>query len=160
LATCLLGDVPAVTALPEWLGGLSLTVLGPPAGPTVSTHDPGTVVNNASVVLVARWPGLSALLPGDVETEAQQGLAGRIPPVDVLKVPHHGSSRQDPDFLAATHAGIAITSVGAHNDYGHPAAGTLALLARLGMRVFRTDRDGDVAIVRTSSGTAVLTRRG
>lgn len=156
-----LGDIPAVTALPERLGGLSLTVLGPPpAGPTVSTRDPGTMVNNASVVLVARWPGLSALLPGDVETEAQQGIAGRVPPVDILKVPHHGSSRQDPGFLAATHAGIAITSVGAHNDYGHPAAGTLALLAQLGMRVFRTDRDGDVAIVRTSSGAAVLTRRG
>jgi competence protein ComEC len=141
-------------------GGLTLQILGPqPGGVAVSTRDPGTVVNNASLVMVARWPGLSALLAGDVETEAQQALTASVPAVDVLKVPHHGSSRQDPGFLAATHALVAITSVGAHNDYGHPAPATLALLARLGMRVHRTDQEGDIAIVGTRSGPAVLSRR-
>jgi hypothetical protein len=33
-------------------------------------------------------------------------------------------------------------------------------LTRLGERVYRTDRDGDVAVVRTSAGLAVVTRRG
>ena len=37
-------------------------------------------------------------------------------------------------------------SVGADNDYGHPAPATLALLRRAGMRVERTDQDGDVAV--------------
>jgi competence protein ComEC len=81
-----------------------------------------------------------------------------VPQVDVLKVPHHGSRRQDPGFLAAARAQIAITSVGAGNDYGHPAAATLALLGRLGMRVYRTDHDGDVAVLRTGAGMSVLTR--
>jgi competence protein ComEC len=142
------------------VGALTLSVLGPrPTEPKVTTEDDGTTVNNASVVLVARWPGLSVLLPGDAETEAQHDLAGNVPPVDVLKVPHHGSSRQDPGFLAAAHARIAITSVGADNDYGHPAPVTMALLARLGMRVYRTDHDGDVAVLRTRTGIAVLTHR-
>jgi competence protein ComEC len=67
--------------------------------------------------------------------------------VDVLKVPHHGSRHQDPELLARLGARLAVVSVGADNDYGHPAAATLALLRRSGMKVERTDRDGDVAVV-------------
>jgi competence protein ComEC len=150
----------------SWQAGpLTLSVLAPgPAGPKVSTRDDGTTVNNASVVLVARWtaggelPALSALLSGDVESEAQHDLAPGVPAVDVLKVPHHGSRRQDPGFLAATRARIAVASVGAGNDYGHPAGPTLALLGRLGMRVYRTDQAGDIAVLRTRTGPAVVTR--
>ncbi|MCW2944979.1 MAG: internalization-related competence protein ComEC/Rec2, partial [Actinoallomurus sp.] len=73
------------------VGPLTLAVLGPLGTAQVSTRDPGTTVNNASVVLFARWPGLSALLCGDVEVEAQQELlAAGVPTADVLKVPHHG----------------------------------------------------------------------
>jgi competence protein ComEC len=151
-------------ALPgqRWaVGGLSLTVLAPaPQGPRVSTRDDGTTVNDVSVVMVARWPGLSVLLSGDVETEAQRALAARVPPVDVLKVAHHGSRSQDPAFLAATRARVAIISVGAGNDYGHPAPATLALLRALGMRAYRTDVDGSVAVVRTARGLSVVTRHG
>jgi competence protein ComEC len=147
-------------------GPLNLSVLAPrTTGPKVSARDDdGTTVNNASIVLVARWtargglPGMSVLLPGDIESEAQRDLASQVPPVDVLKVPHHGSSRQDPAFLAAAHARIAITSVGADNDYGHPAPVTMTLLGHLGMRLYRTDHDGDIAVVRTRTGIAVLTR--
>ncbi|MGH3389714.1 MAG: ComEC/Rec2 family competence protein, partial [Actinomadura sp.] len=118
----------------------------------------GTEVNNASVVLVARSPGLTALLSGDVEIEAQRALADLVPPVDVLKVPHHGSGRQDPGFLAASHARIALTSVGTGNGYGHPAPVTVGLLRRLGMRGYRTDLDGDIAVLRTGGWLTVVTR--
>ncbi|MEV5751912.1 ComEC/Rec2 family competence protein [Actinoallomurus sp. NPDC052308] len=141
-------------------GPLTLRVLGPLTTLPVSTRDPGTEVNNASVVLFAQWPGLTVLLGGDVEVEAQRTLlAAGLPHADVLKVPHHGSSHQDPDFLAAVHARIAVTSVGAHNDYGHPAPSTMALLTLLRLRGYRTDRDGDVAVVRSGNGPAVVTRR-
>ncbi|WP_345362172.1 ComEC/Rec2 family competence protein [Actinoallomurus liliacearum] len=141
-------------------GSLTLRVLGPLTTLPVSTRDPGTEVNNASVVLFAQWPGLTVLLGGDVEVEAQQTLlAAGLPHADVLKVPHHGSSHQDSDFLAAVHARIAVTSVGAHNDYGHPAPSTMSLLARLQLRAYRTDRDGDVAVIQSRNGPAVVTRR-
>ncbi|MCO5987510.1 ComEC/Rec2 family competence protein [Actinoallomurus spadix] len=141
-------------------GPLTLRVLGPLGTLPVSTRDPGTEVNNASVVLFAQWPGLTALLGGDVETEAQRLLLAAGPPhADVLKVPHHGSAHQDPDFLAAVHARIAVTSVGADNDYGHPAPSTMALLARLRLRGYRTDHDGDIAVIRSGDGPAVVTRR-
>lgn len=141
------------------IGPLTLTVLGPLGTARVSTRDTGTNVNNTSVVLLARWPGLTVLLCGDVEIEAQRELlAEGVPAADVLKIPHHGSSHQDPAFLAAVHARIAIASVGAGNDYGHPAPSTMTELARLGDRTYRTDRDGDVAVIRTGSGLAVVSR--
>ena len=70
----------------------------------------------------------------------------------MLKVPHHGSSRQDQTFLAATHARLAIASAGVDNDYGHPAPGTVARLRALGMQVVATNEHGGVAV--EASGTA------
>jgi len=142
------------------VGPLTLGVIGPLTTLRVSTRDPGTLVNDASVVLLARWPGLTALLCGDIEIEAQRRLlAAGTPRADILKVPHHGSSHQDPGFLAAAHARIALTSVGVDNEYGHPAPATMALLARLGLRSYRTDRDGDIAVIGSSDGPTVVTRR-
>ncbi|MBX6167828.1 MAG: ComEC/Rec2 family competence protein, partial [Thermobispora bispora] len=122
-------------------------------------------VNNASVVLLARWLGTageplgSALLTGDIETEAQAELLRRgVPAVDVLKVAHHGSYRQDPAFLAATRARVALISVGAENGYGHPAPGTLLRLRLLGMRVYRTDVGGDIAVTASGGRLAVVAR--
>jgi competence protein ComEC len=51
-----------------------------------------------------------------------------------------------------------VISVGIDNTYGHPADVTLAALAADGMAIRRTDLDGDVAVVATSSGLRVVTR--
>ena len=61
----------------------------------------GSVPNNASIVLVVDTGGVRLLLTGDIEAAAQAALlpalAGLDPPVDVLKVPHHGSRSRIPD---------------------------------------------------------------
>ncbi|WP_329093659.1 ComEC/Rec2 family competence protein [Actinomadura citrea] len=150
---------PAETGQQWRVGDLTLSVLAPlTTAPALSPEDDGTTINNASVVLVARRPGFSALLAGDVELEAQRALEAGVPHVQVLKVPHHGSRSQDPAFLAAAHASIALISVGAHNDYGHPSAATLALLHRLHIQIHRTDKEGDIAIARTRSGLTTIPR--
>lgn len=77
-----------------------------------------------------------------------------------MKVPHHGSAHQDPAFLDAVGASTAITSVGAGNTYGHPSAQTLAHLAATGARSFRTDQDGDVALVHRGGRLEVVARHG
>ncbi|WP_207947304.1 ComEC/Rec2 family competence protein, partial [Actinomadura sp. 7K507] len=144
----------------QWrVGDLTLSVLAPAAGSPLSAEDDGTTINNASVVLVARKPGFSALLAGDIEEEAQRALETRVPRVQVLKVPHHGSRSQDPGFLAAAHASVSLISVGEGNDYGHPSPATLSLLQRLHTRIHRTDQEGDIAITRTTTGIAVVPRR-
>jgi competence protein ComEC len=126
-------------------GSVHLDVLGPTHRYAGTRSDP----NNSSVVLRATVGGVRLLLPGDAEVEAQQSMlgAGIDLRADVLKVPHHGSAYSDPDFLAAVHASLGVISVGLHNDYGHPSPVLLTHLARLGVPVLRTDRDGDVAVV-------------
>jgi competence protein ComEC len=132
------------------IGEVVLQVIGPLPG--VSHHgsaaDEGSGPNNASVVLLVEVRGIRLLLTGDIEPEAQEVLASAFPEldVDVLKVPHHGSRFQDPEFLTGLGASVAIASAGEGNDYGHPAPETLDLLAASGAQVHRTDRDGDVVV--------------
>jgi competence protein ComEC len=131
------------------VGALTWQVVGPVRTPgAASTGEEGSRANNASLVLLLETRGIRVLLGGDMEPEAQEALARASPGlrVDVLKVPHHGSRYQDPDLLAGLGARLAVVSVGRDNDYGHPASSTIGLLRRAGMRVERTDQDGDVAV--------------
>jgi competence protein ComEC len=144
------------------VGDVTLQVVGPVPG--VEQHgsaaDEGSGPNNASVVLVVEVRGVRMLLAGDVEPEAQRWLQRTLTglTVDVLKVPHHGSRYQDTDWLASLGARVAVISVGADNDYGHPAQSTLDVLAATGAAVHRTDRDGDVVVVAGPQGLEVGTR--
>jgi competence protein ComEC len=140
---------PAAYGVTRTVGDVTFQVLWPTAdSPTVGPGD-GSTANEASVVLLARVRGVSMLLSGDVEPEGQAALARALPGlhVDVLKVPHHGSRYQDLDFLLSLGARLALVSVGADNDYGHPSVDTLAPLAATGARVLRTDLDGDLVVV-------------
>ena len=116
---------PAVGAAGS-VGDLGWQVLGPRAGTAdeVAAEDESGRQNDASLVVMT-VAGVRVLLSGDVERPGHEAIvaAGSDLHVDVLKVPHHGSSRQDQAFLAATHARLAIVSAGVDNDYGHPAPG-------------------------------------
>ncbi|MGP3957294.1 ComEC/Rec2 family competence protein [Nonomuraea sp. 3N208] len=155
--------IPEWTAAPgsRWRFGPSeLSVLAPdPATGEMHGQGEGSAINNASVVLHVRWRAGSALLGGDLETEAQDELLRRVRArADILKTPHHGSNRQSPAFLASLGVRAALISVGAGNDYGHPAPSTLALLRRLGATTYRTDQSGDLAVVERDGGLAVVAR--
>jgi competence protein ComEC len=121
-------------------------------------------INNGSVVMMLRHRGFAALLTGDAEAPVEGALIGRgvLPVVDVLKVGHHGStSSTTPGLLDALRPTAAIISSGEGNDYGHPAAETLATLAaRPEIAVFRTDLEGDVEIVTDGVSYEVLTDAG
>lgn len=155
--------IPEWTAPPgtRWRFGPSeLTVLAPdPADSEMNGQGEGSAINNSSVVLHVRWRSGSILLSGDLETEAQDDLLRRFPVrADLLKTPHHGSNRQSPAFLASLGARAALISVGADNDYGHPATSTLGLLRSLGLTVYRTDQSGDLAVVEREGGMVVVPR--
>lgn len=123
------------------LGKLRLRVLWPD-GPGVPGDDP----NNHAVVLVVSYGQTDALLTADAESD----VTGRLhaPPVEILKVAHHGS--EDPglaELLTQLRPRIAVVSVGVHNDYGHPSPSTMATLSTgPGLAVYRTDRDGRVVV--------------
>jgi competence protein ComEC len=111
--------------------------------------------------MLVQVQGVRLLLSGDAEPEEQADIVatGVDLAVDVLKVAHHGSANQDPAYVLATDAPLAVISVGAANDYGHPASQTLGLLSQLGAEVYRTDRDGDVAVVKRAGQLSVVTSR-
>jgi competence protein ComEC len=99
------------------------------------------------------------LLTGDIETPVQQILLRdrrQYLAADVLKVPHHGSAKQDPDFLAAVTPSLSVISVGRGNPYGHPAPRTVYLAGSDGARVYRTDLDGMVMISAPSASDAPI----
>ena len=118
----------------------------------------GSAPNNASLVLVVEVDGLRILLTGDVEPEAQSAIMAAPGGFDIAKVPHHGSRNQHPRFAAWARANIALITVGAGNDYGHPAAETIAAWAAQGSRIVRTDIQTDIAIVRMEQGWGTVTR--
>jgi len=137
-------------------GPVRLEVLGPVAAFRGTRSDP----NNSSLLLSVTARGHRLLLTGDVEPEAQTAAlsAGVDLSADVLKVPHHGSAHQAPAFLDAVRPQVALVSVGAGNDYGHPAPAVLSRLARGGARVLRTDISGDLAVAEVDGRLLVLAR--
>jgi len=84
---------------------------------------------------------------------------GSLLDVDVLLVPHHGSSRQAPAFLASTTPQVALISVGAQNDYGHPTKKTLALVGQLTPNLVRTDQHGAIAVASVGGHLVVTTQK-
>jgi competence protein ComEC len=143
--------VPARLPATYTLGRLRVRVLWPDhAGPPdEDPHVHGTV-------LLASFGSIDLLLTGDSESSVTRSLPLRR--VEVLKVAHHGSS--DPglvDELRILRPRVAVISVGAHNDYGHPRADTLAALrSQPGLLIYRTDESG--RIVLESDGRSLTVR--
>ena len=116
--------------------------------PTKIKMNLGSIPNNSSLVNLVTIKNASFLLTGDIEPPAQEAIQKlwKIPQVDVVKVPHHGSKFQDVNFPKWTRARIALISVGQENSYGHPAKLTLDLYRDSGMQVLSTDEVGSIAI--------------
>ena len=141
-----------------WIGDLRLEVLGPERCFVGSSSDP----NNDSLVLRVSDGRAAVIFPGDAEQPSQEDLLrdeSEVLSAQVLKVPHHGGATSLEAFFQATHARIAVVSVGP-NRYGHPVAAVLDTLVRDGMRVFRTDRSGDVTVTFQGGGVFVSASRG
>jgi competence protein ComEC len=130
--------------------GVSADVLWPPEPRFTATERPS---NDNAVVLRLAYGATSVLLTADIEAPAEERLlaSGVDLRSTVLKVGHHGShTSTTPPFLAAVAPWAAVISVGAGNDYGHPAPETLAHLAPL--PVWRTDQVGTVELVSDGRG--------
>jgi competence protein ComEC len=145
------------------LDDIRFQVLWPdPGGVPLEPSDGGRSINDVSIVLLGEVAGRRFLLTGDVEDDVDPILAKRgLPPIDILKVAHHGSATASTTtFLAAVRPRVAIVSAGADNPYGHPARSTIERLADTGARVLRTDTDGSVAVTIEPDGTIVVASGG
>jgi competence protein ComEC len=121
------------------------------------------VRNDDSMVLRLRYRDVEFWLTGDAgaEFERRHVFDEGGAPVRVLKVGHHGSRTSTSDALVAgVRPQIAVISAGRHNLFGHPAPDVLRRLEAAGAAVFRTDRDGAIAIETDGAMVLVRTARG
>ena len=122
-------------------GGLDAAVLSPLPG----YQNPGAARNDDSLVMRLTFGRASVLLEGDAEAPSEAAMvdSGRLRPVTLLKVGHHGSrTSTNPEFLAAVAPKDAVISVGQHNTFGHPRGEVLERLEAAHVQTFRTDRAG------------------
>ena len=118
-------------------------VIAPPA-------DSAAQGNAISLVLRVSLGEGAALFTGDWPASQE---TGRLLPANLVKAAHHGGGDATSEFLLrALSPSACVISVG-RNGYGHPAPQLLDRLDRLGIAMFRTDRDGAVLARISPDGT-------
>ena len=115
--------------------------------------------NDTCVVSKIIYGKDSFLFTGDIDNKAEKELVDSNEDIlsNVLKVAHHGSKTSTSDlFLENVKPQIAVISVGAKNTYGHPTPEVLQRLEKFGIKMFRTDKDGDVEFVSDGNNIKLL----
>jgi competence protein ComEC len=138
------------------VGRMTVRILGPPP------HQPGAPPpedpNPIGVAAVVSQGAFDLWLSADAESDAI--LRYPLPPVEAMKVSHHGSADPGlPEVLDRLRPEIAAIEVGAHNSYGHPTPSTLAALRHAGVATYRTDEDGTVTLTVEHGAMRVRTER-
>ncbi|MDP6551854.1 MAG: DNA internalization-related competence protein ComEC/Rec2 [Arenicellales bacterium] len=118
-------------------------------------------VNDVSCVIRIQGKYGSALLTGDIEAAAEQTLVDRYGSalkVDVLQVPHHGSSTSSTaGFLKAASPQYALLSRGRGNRFGHPAAEVENRYSREQVSIWDTAKHGQIDLQSSANGWQIRT---
>ncbi len=142
----------------EWDNNIEVRLLSPLADVKYKN------LNDMSVICHIRFKNTSVLLTGDAEAYAERAALMELPAsyfkATVLKIGHHGSSSStSPAFLDAVAPDVAVLSLGANNDYGHPHKEVLQALKSANIPYYRTDKAGTVHIRLDGSGYIVETEK-
>ena len=146
-------DMPGIERIPVtylsedevvWDSGMKLEVL------SCGNDEREVDYNKDSLVLLLKKENYRILFMADAGVEAEEKIMEKeIGKVDIIKVGHHGSSREcnTEDFIYSIMPENAIISCGLHNQYGHPHGETLERLEDAGVKVLRTDESGAVEVL-------------
>ncbi|MGN0250480.1 MAG: DNA internalization-related competence protein ComEC/Rec2 [Oliverpabstia sp.] len=127
-----------------YMGNAEIRILYPGTGDF--SQDP----NDGSLVFEWECDGIRALFTGDLPLEQEEGLLDRIRPCTFLKAAHHGSNGSTSEqFLEKVSPKAVWISCGINNRYGHPGEETMERLRNHDTEIFRTDRQGALALIRT-----------
>lgn len=101
--------------------------------------------NDSCIVSRLIYGANSFLFAGDIDSAAEKEIIEKENvKSDILKVAHHGSKYSTSDlFLQNIMPKLATIEVG-KNSYGHPTQEVLNRLANFGIKVLRTDKNGDI----------------
>lgn len=118
----------------------------------------GDELNDSSLVAVLSAGGIEMLIPGDAEAEVLQ--AYKLPPIDIIVVPHHGSrGAVSGRLLEELGVKAACVSVGEGNSFGHPDPSTISILQAAVASVLRTDEAGWVSCSVNGDRVVLATER-
>ncbi len=140
--------------------GVTIPLEGLDANFAAPTGDTYESLNNYSAVVKLVYGNNSFVFTGDAEEESEQemlhsSLVGGLK-AEVLKVGHHGSSSSTSErFLNVVAPQYAVIMCGTDNDYGHPHKETIEKLNQAGVKIYRTDQNGNIVI--TSDGNTFET---
>jgi competence protein ComEC len=128
--------------------GVTFSILGGP-GSGLSDNDGGCVLRIDA-------PGLSVLLPADIERRSEERLVatyGSRLRADVLVAPHHGSrTSSTPEFVAAVRPAVVVYGAGWRNQFRHPRPDVVARYAALGAQQYVTGSGGAITLARDAAG--------
>jgi len=114
--------------------------------------------NNTSIISKLVFGENSFLFTGDSYKDLERDLIEKGANIDsdVLKIAHHGSkTSSSEEFIAKVSPEIAVISVGRENKYGHPHQEVLDTLTKYGIRILRTDENGDIKIISDGKNYAI-----
>jgi competence protein ComEC len=141
------------TTKPE---GIDIRMLHPPA----PDWERPRVRNDDSLVMEVRYGHVAILLTGDISAETERMILPALSPapIRILKVAHHGSRTSTSQaLLDAWKPQIALISCGRGNRFGHPAREVIDRLQAASVRIYRTDRDGQITLDTDGNAVAVRT---
>ena len=110
-------------------------------------------INNNSLVCKLNYKNYSMLFTGDIEAIAEKAILKKysknlnILKSDILKLAHHGSKTSSiTEFIEKIKPKYAIIGVGEDNKFGHPSDNTIQNLEKANIRIYRTDKMGEIEI--------------
>ena len=105
--------------------------------------------NIFSIIYLLTYGQFTAFMPGDAPPEVLDSIAAKqsVGPVNYIKIPHHGSvNGLTKNLLKVLVPKIGVISVG-KNMWGSPRPEILSMLKVYGVKIMRTDTEGDVEII-------------
>ena len=115
-------------------------------------------LNNNAIVMKLNYNNFSMMFTGDIEKKAEEEIIetyknSKILESDILKVAHHGSKTSTTDeFLSRVKPKIALIGVGKDNMFNHPSNTTIEKLENMGIKIYRTDLNGEISICVNNNG--------
>lgn len=120
-------------------------------------------INNNSIVCKLIYGDFSMLFTGDIEKEAEEHILNlykdtKIFKSTILKAGHHGSKTSSTEeFIEAVNPKIVLIGVGENNTFGHPSEEILERFEESKIKIYRTDKNGEISIVINKYGKINIT---
>ena len=111
------------------------------------------VIHEIIIIKILQFNNSSLLLPNFIISTIYisnpliiNNISKSILKSDILKIPHHGSKTSTTEkFLEYVNPKIALIGVG-KNNFGHPSDVVIERLERKGIKIYRTDLNGEIEI--------------